>query len=410
MATSAFGRLRVCEPYTLFEYFTSKMTDYDNSKLDMDIWNTIIPTDTSSNYHNDGYLFLRSINGKITRTSKKPMDYQPGKSRLVYMSGILVNREITSGEDIKSRMGIFDVDGSGNITEGLYLEIDSSGISFNEKHKNYSVNKVYQTNWNIDNFDGDGPSGKTFNGVDITKNILLIIDQEWLGVGRVRLGLNINGINYYGHEFNHNLQYPYTSNPRNSLTYQLDCSNLSTPIDLRQICCTVLSEGGYTPIGRRNLIQTDFDGVKISNNNKYVVLALKINSNYTNSIVNILGLKCFHNGGGTYCKYELQLHTQTDIGNKGSISSSINFTPLDNSIVEYYKGDSSNLGPYITEDGYIINSGIVEKKDSITSHNNVYDTTMARNQITKYDILYLVAESNTNNPKLVSSLDFIESI
>jgi hypothetical protein len=45
--------------------------------------------------------------------------------------------------------------------------------------------------------DGTGRSGIT---LDVTKTQIFIVDLEWLGVGRVRLGFVIDGKIYYCHE------------------------------------------------------------------------------------------------------------------------------------------------------------------------------------------------------------------
>jgi hypothetical protein len=64
--------------------------------------------------------------------------------------------------------------------------------------------KVYQSNWNIDTMDGNGPSGIL---LDITKTQIFVISKQWLGVGRVACGLDINGKLYHIHEFlNANIQ------------------------------------------------------------------------------------------------------------------------------------------------------------------------------------------------------------
>ena len=75
---------------------------------------------------------------------------------------------------------------------------------------------VPQSSWNIDTFNGNGPSGKTLTvAANANKTFLIVIDQEWLGVGRLRCGFVIDGVIYYAHQFLHNgLQVQYTKTPR----------------------------------------------------------------------------------------------------------------------------------------------------------------------------------------------------
>ena len=62
--------------------------------------------------------------------------------------------------------------------------------------------KVGQDDWNIDNADGDGPSG--FD-LDITKIQMCYMDYSWYGAGKIRFGFkDQNGHVKYVHEFKHN--------------------------------------------------------------------------------------------------------------------------------------------------------------------------------------------------------------
>lgn len=106
---------------------------------------------------------------------------------------------------------------------------------------------VLQSAWNLDPMNGSGPSGLT---LDLTRTQILVIDLQWLGVGRVRVGFDIGGVLYYVHQFNHaNLQtvaYMQTANLpiRTGLT-----ATGSVTASMRFICCSVSSEGGETDVG-----------------------------------------------------------------------------------------------------------------------------------------------------------------
>jgi hypothetical protein len=126
-------------------------------------------------------------------------------------------------------------------------------------------NEVAQADWNIDKMNGTGPSGLT---VDFTKTQILFIDAQWLGVGRVRVGFDINGILYPCHEFVHAniLAVPYTQHF--NLPVRLEGRTVGATLENRVgyfdsangiflktvkssaggtihfICCSVQSEGG----------------------------------------------------------------------------------------------------------------------------------------------------------------------
>jgi hypothetical protein len=93
--------------------------------------------------------------------------------------------------------------------------------------------------------DGTGPSGIT---LDLTKAQILFMDLEWLGVGTVRIGFVVNGNFYVCHKFHHANIIASTYITTASLPIRYEITNrgaTSSASELKQICSTVLSEGGY---------------------------------------------------------------------------------------------------------------------------------------------------------------------
>jgi hypothetical protein len=94
------------------------------------------------------------------------------------------------------------------------------------------------------NGDEDNPSGVR---LDIEQSQILIIDLEWLGVGRVRVGFVIDGIPIYCHEFlNANINNSvYMTTANLPLRYEISAAGgMTGTYSLKQICCAVTSEGG----------------------------------------------------------------------------------------------------------------------------------------------------------------------
>lgn len=69
--------------------------------------------------------------------------------------------------------------------------------------------EIAQSSWNVDPFDWTWPSGIT---LDLTKTQILFIQAQWLGVWRVVVWFDIDGILYPAHQFLHAnvLTVPYT--------------------------------------------------------------------------------------------------------------------------------------------------------------------------------------------------------
>jgi hypothetical protein len=115
---------------------------------------------------------------------------------------------------------------------------------------------VSQANWNIDTLDGQGPSGFT---LDITKAQIHWTDIEWLGLGTVRTGFVINGQFVHCHSFHHANLLTSTYMTTASLPVRYEIENLGTTASsstLKQVCSTVISEGGYELRGAQNAVGT----------------------------------------------------------------------------------------------------------------------------------------------------------
>ncbi|NBX50844.1 hypothetical protein EBT25_13165, partial [bacterium] len=147
--------------------------------------------------------------------------------------------------------------------------------------------RVPQTQWNVDQLDGNGPSGFT---LDITKAQIHWIDVEWLGLGTVRTGFVINGQLVHCHSFHHANLITSTYMTTASLPVRYEITNLGTTASsstLKQVCTTVLSEGGYELRGAQLSVGTPIasprDLTDISTN--YPVVAIRLKSTRLDAIV-----------------------------------------------------------------------------------------------------------------------------
>lgn len=411
----AFGRLRISEPYTLFEYYPS--SDTVNNDFDADQWisnssgNATLTYDSSENT-----ISLNSnSNSKYTRETKLPMQYQPGKSRLIYISSIPIDSD-PGQNDITVRIGLANLNSQNqNIIEGHYFKINKSDLYWSYSY-NSVTSDISQSNWNIDQFDGTGPSGISLSITNMTKNILFTIDQEWLGVGRVRVGFNLNGINYYAHQFIPDNTYPYTKTPRLPIIYQIE-NNSNLSYTTKQICSTCISEGGYLPIGKRISIGNDVEGVTIPDAaQKYILLGLKLKSTSVTNILKLLSFDVLFPQGSNskWSKIELQLHSTglgdyPSGGNIGATSGTISFTDISKSASQVFN-PTGQLSAYVSTDGYILTKKYLIQKSAFSFTGTDYSTLLIRSQVSKYDTLYIVGKLNsTTSAKIAVSLDFIET-
>ena len=95
--------------------------------------------------------------------TKQPMEYQPGKSRLIYMTGVPLSRRPSGNNKVVSQMGLFNIDSSTppKITEGVYFRTDGHHLQWAETTQK-GTKIVDQDHWNMDKFDGHGHSKVVF--------------------------------------------------------------------------------------------------------------------------------------------------------------------------------------------------------------------------------------------------------
>lgn len=230
----AFGRLRVSNPVTLFDSQNRyKINDKFYSS------NTNGATITYSSPESTVLLNVVS-NSSVSRESRLVFNYQPGKSLLTLNTFVMAPPQ----SNLVQRVGYFGAD------NGYYIQLGSGSNVYVVERSNVTgtitETLIPQTQWN-DRLDGTGPSGLTLN---LLASQIFFIDVEWLGVGSVRTGVCIDGRFVPCHVFNHanTITRTYMTTACLPIRYEIAATgNLTTPATLRQICSTVLSEGGYEP-------------------------------------------------------------------------------------------------------------------------------------------------------------------
>jgi len=233
-AGDAFGRLRSSAPFTVFDSQNryAQSDDFDTVTAGAG-YTTYLPNESTVQLTVDA-----GSGDEVVRQSYRVFPYQPGKSLLV-MNTFAFS---TPKTNLRQRVGYFSSE------NGVYLEQDGTTLYFVKRsYTSGSVvnTRVAQSNWNGDKFNGSGPSGYT---IDVTKSQIFWQDFEWLGVGSVRCGFVVNGELIIAHTF-------HNANVNNGvymttaiLPIRFEITNTGTTSDIssmKQICSTVISEGGY---------------------------------------------------------------------------------------------------------------------------------------------------------------------
>lgn len=229
----SFNRLRVSTPTVIFD------TQLEYGKVLENWFEAKSTSATITHLSSEASVQLR-VTGDLmsaTRQSRRYFRYRPGKGQYILM---------TFG-DIVSATAVQKFVGYGDASNGIFFKSDESGYYFVKRTNTSGVvvdTAVEQIAWNMDKMNGNGPSRIT---LDFTKVQILVMDLEWLGVGRVRCGFVVDGEIIYAHEFTQanvgTEVYMKTANL--PIRYHIAAStNATGNNDLKQICASVMSEGG----------------------------------------------------------------------------------------------------------------------------------------------------------------------
>jgi hypothetical protein len=231
----AFGRLRTSAPYTIFD--SQNRYAIDNQ------FDTSTATGGSTTYlPNESSVRMdvtTSSGSEVVRQSYRCMPYQPGKG-LLLLATFVMN---TAKTGLRQRVGYF---GTQN---GVFIQQNDSTVSFVlRSYISGSVSDartVNQADWNGDKLDGTGDSGYT---LDLTKAQILWMDFEWLGVGSVRCGFIIDGNYIVCHTFENanDITSVYMTTAILPVRYEItNTAATASASSMKQICSSVVSEGGY---------------------------------------------------------------------------------------------------------------------------------------------------------------------
>ena len=274
-AVDAFGRLQVSNPYTLFD-------SQNRYAADNQFDTATTGTGTTSFLTNEAAVKMEVTAGgvgSVVRQSYRSMPYQPGKGLLVLATFVM---DSNNSVNLTQRVGYF------NAQNGVFFQrVDGTYSFVLRSYVTGSVSDartVNQSSWNGDKLDGTGPSGLT---LDPSKAQILWMDFEWLGVGSVRCGFIINGTFILCHTFNNanDITSVYMTTATLPMRYEITSSS-ALAASLKQICCTVISEGGYEQasiehVARRTTIFNNIDTAA----NFYPIVSIRLASSALGAVV-----------------------------------------------------------------------------------------------------------------------------
>ena len=286
----AFGRLRVSEPFTLFDSQSRYQADPE--------YDTSTATGGTATYVSNRAAVDMAVTttsgSSVVKQTYRVFPYQPGKSLLIMQTFTMA----AGKTNLRQRIGFFGAD------NGIYFQQNDTTLSFVIRtYTGGSVDdsrSVSQSSWNGDKLNGTGPSGYT---LDVTKTQILWMDIEWLGVGSVRCGFVIDGKLITAHTFhNANSQSNvYMQTAILPLRYEItNTGTTASSSTMQQICSTVISEGGYEQVSQPYVARvTSTSGVTVGTSFVPLV-SIRLNSSYLGAVVIPAGVLFLPIGTGNY--------------------------------------------------------------------------------------------------------------
>jgi hypothetical protein len=392
-AGDAFGRFRTSAPLTLF--------DSSHRYRDNGLWAT--STGTGGTYAFSSSEGLVNLNvttasgAEVIRETTKVCSYQPGKSLQVMNTFVMASGKT----NLRQRVGYY---GASN---GIYLEVSgTSAPSFVERSSStgsLQETRVTQANWNVDKLDGTGQSGVT---LDITKAQIMWMDIEWLGEGTVRVGFVIDGQFIHCHSFQHANLITSTYITTASLPLRYEITNIGTTASsstLKQVCSTVISEGGYELRGLQQAVGTDINTPRAltASGTYYPIASLRLKSTALDAIVIPTAISIMASGGNSNYAWRIAASATTSGGTWSSAGA--------DSAVEY------NLSGVSTSGGRVVAQGYFSAANQSTNSVDILKEALFKFQLerntftsTPYEFSVLVAANSNTGSAVFGAVDWEE--
>lgn len=389
----AFGRLKVSNPFTLFDSFHRYRA---NQKF-----STALSGGGSTTYSTNESVINMGVGTSsgdyVYRESKLVFPYQPGKSFLTMNTFVFSEPQ----ENLRQRIGLFST------YNGVYLEQDGLTTYFVIRtyvSGNIQYRRVAQEDWNGHKFDGS-PFYQI--NLDVTKANIVWFDIEWLGVGDVRCGFVVHGSPIVAHTFHNDNVNLTTYMTTATLPVRQEIENTGTTTSsasAKQICSTVISEGGYQGLSPLSWAGTGIvatSAVTLATPGTfYPIVSIRLKSDRLDAVVLPNQLDILATSNDNYL-YELRLNAELT-----GTSSWTSYSTF--SSVEY---DLGSNGISTTTPGTTINAGIgYLKTGSDLKGLENFNFQLGRTIQGTSDTLTLVVKASGENAKIHGGIGWFELV
>lgn len=336
----AFGRLRIAAVTNLLDI----KHVYDKNPLQVNE----VTAGTATSIFNQEYARVRMTtsanNDLVIRQTKTHPIYQPGKGQLFEAS--FSNFQLET--NIIKRVGGFTSTTAStynSLFDGFFLESNgvTNEISFQIWRSGTTIFSSVTTSWYDSEFDPIN--------FDWSNTNLMLVDYQWLGVGRMRFGMNISGQTIYFTEHNcaNNEAEVYMSSPNQPIRYEIRQVGVGSG-SFDMICSQTSTEGAlnglYSTVGVINSQTATLD----NSGTKYPYIGYRLKQSYKSVTSQYSSLSVLNTSNDNYL---------LTIEFNPTLSVTPTWIDIPNSPFQYaiYTGTVTTT---ITSNGYIMSSLIGE--------------------------------------------------
>jgi len=330
----AFGRLRTSAVQNLLDI----KHVYDKNPLQI----SEITAGTATSVFNQEYARVRmstsANNDLVIRQTKTHPIYQPGKSQLFEAS--FSNFQLET--NIIKRVGGFvstTASTYNSIFDGFFLESNgvTNIISFQIWRSGTTIYSAATNVWNTNEFN---PTGLTWSNAN-----LLMVDYQWLGVGRLRFGLALSGQTYYFGEHNcaNNEDSVYMSSPNQPIRYEIRQVGVGSGY-FDMICSQVSTEGALNGLYSTVGIVHSTTATLSTSDVKYPYIGYRLKQEYKSVVSQYNSLSVLNTSNDNYL---------LTIEFNPTLSATPTWTDIPNSSFQYSLGTGATT---ITSAGHIMSS------------------------------------------------------
>jgi hypothetical protein len=332
----AFNRLRVSQITSLLDL---KHT-YDKLPLIVNEATGGTVTSTFSQTNACVTMSVTGVSSYVIRQSKIYPPYQAGKGQIFEAS--FSNFQIET--DVIKRVGGFHSSTASTYDtqfDGYFLE--SNGVTNKIAFFIYrSGNLTYSSetsNWLTDH--GIDPSS-----IDWSKVQLMVVDYQWLGVGRMRFGLVFSGSPYLfaTHSATNDDTEVYMSSPNQPIRYEIKSSGGNG--SFTQICSQISTEGSLNELNETTVVNHPNTTTLSISGTKYPYIGIRMKPGIKNVIPKLQDLDIINTSNDDYL-ITIEVNPQ--------LSASVSWSDISNTPIQYSLQSGVTT---VTGSGYAIQSSV----------------------------------------------------